>query len=157
MRSEQAFTNQNNPEKQPFKKRWIAGLRRAESIHQNTLNGSVSYCYRDILTKAKQLLKEHEHLVFEKDFRYDNNDNAFILHAFISSTLYFILECELCYDYKVDYAFNNCPVEAEIRKLLQVYPINERANEVKLRPDFNTFYHNTLRYQPSQYIYSLKA
>ncbi|WP_146166541.1 hypothetical protein ABZR88_09695 [Mucilaginibacter yixingensis] len=106
---------------------------------------------------AKLLLKAEQPLVFERDYRYDNSESAFAMHAFISPTLYLYLECSPDCHYRVEYAFNSCKQEDELRKQLANYSFKGRTIESALQPDFSTFYTNVLRVQQAKHIYSLQA
>jgi len=90
--------------------------------------------------------------VFERDYRYGKTENALAMHAFMSSTFYVYLECDVHYNYNVEYAFRRCLFEAEIRTMLTGYPFNTRSKEIRLKPDFNTFFQRMLSFQDRQYI-----
>jgi len=135
-----------------MKKRW--GYAQTRSLHepQKALNRTVEGKYHNLLTKVKQLLAGQPFPIFERDYRYDDSEDALALHAFISYSFYWYLECSYCYDYRISYAFNNCLFEAEVRALLRFHPFDLRATEVQLKPDFINFYKNVLKVQDRKYI-----
>lgn len=137
-----------------FTKRWVLAKRKYGHTQNQLNNETVESAFHSMLYKVKQLLKQHQsnQTVFEKDFRFDNTQDAFCLHAFISSNVYLYLECSLDYVYRIEYAFNNCRHEAAIRELLDAYVFIGRTKEVELQPDFSTFYAGVLRIQEKKHI-----
>ena len=132
-------------------KTWITAKRRSNHAAQQATNNTVEVFYKSILTNAKKMMSQSAS-VFERDYRYDKTENAFAMHAFMSSTFYFCLECDVHYNYNVEYAFCRCPYEAELRAMLTDYPFKLRSTEVTLTPDFNTFYQRVLSFQDNQFI-----
>ncbi len=148
---------QPSPPARLLPKRWIAGRKLYKSSTMQKHNEAIQRRYHIILNQVKKLLAPYRPTVFEKDYRFDNTENSFALHAFLSETFYFYIECDFTYFYRVEYAFNNCKHEAEIRKLLDNYTFKERAKEISVLPDFNTFYDNVLAFQHERFVYVLKA
>jgi len=73
----------------------------------------------------------------------------------LSRTVYLYIECSFDYLYRIEFAFHNCPCEAEVRELFAAYVFNGRTKEAKLKPSFSEFYHNVLAIQDSKHIYTL--
>lgn len=119
--------------------------------NRKRLNFVAESRYMQILQRVKPLLANTSPL-FERDYRHCNAEDALAMHAFISETFYWHLECTFHYDFMVYYAFNNCPFEDEIRKELRLYPFDTNSKEVQLQPDYLTFYKNVLRVQDRKYI-----
>jgi hypothetical protein len=144
------------PPAERIPKRWQEAKRKYGNTVNQLDNETVESAYHQLLYKVKQLLKQQPtQTVFEKDFRYDNAQDAFCLHAFVSSSIYLYVECSADYRYRIQYAFNHCIHEATIRKLLGAFVFTYRAKEVQLKPDFNTFFASVLQFQDSKHIYTL--
>lgn len=135
-----------------MKKRWAIAVNRDNNLSQKNRNLSVEVSYKSILTKAKKLLAQSRHPVFERDYRKDNTESALAMHAYLNNCFYFSLECDFVYNYQLEFAFNNCPFEAEIRELLRDLPFGVTAKEVTLKPDFSMFYLNVLKVQNKEHI-----
>jgi hypothetical protein len=133
-------------------KRWHYAQRRDNMLGQKRDNIIVEGQFRSILAEVKKLSANEHTPVFERDYRKDNTESALAMHAYLSSSFYFFLECDILCEYRIAYAFHNCPYELAIRKLLEHYLLASRAKEQMLKPDFNTFYLNVLRVQDKQYI-----
>ena len=139
-----------------FAKRWVLAKRKYGHTRNQLTNETLESAFHSMLYKVKLLLKQHPaQSVFEKDFRFDNIQDAFVLHAFISSNVYLYLECSLDYVYRIEYAFNDCKQEVVIRQLLAAYVFTGRTKEVMLKPDFSTFFEAVLQFQDKKHIYSL--
>ncbi|WP_461450138.1 hypothetical protein [Mucilaginibacter sp.] len=138
---------------QRIPKRWVLAKRR-NGVQQQLHNEAIENEYHSILATAKQLLKNQGGVYFKRDYKRDNTENAFLLHAFTSDSFYFILECNVAFVYQVEYAFYNCKHEASIKKLLDNYSFKLSTNEVVLA-DFNTFYDTVTTVQNQRYVHSL--
>jgi hypothetical protein len=141
------------PVHQRIPKRWVLA-RRKNGVQQQLHNESIESQYHRTLAKAKQLLKSQPSLYFERDYKHDNRENAFLLHAFMSDSFYFTLECSMSFVYQVEYAFKSCKHEATIRELLDTYSFKLSAKEVELA-DFNSFYDTVITVQHQRYVHSL--
>ena len=73
----------------------------------------------------------------------------------MSTNCYLSLECDLCYDFHVEYAFGNCPFESEVRDMLKQHPLDNQAKERPRQPDFKTSYETVLKVQDKQFIHLL--
>ena len=66
-------------------KRWVLARRR-NGVQQQLRNETIESQYHSTLAKAKHLLKSQGGVYFDRDYKNDNTENAFLLHAFISVT-----------------------------------------------------------------------
>jgi hypothetical protein len=149
--------NEANPSVNRIPKRWITAKGMYKDSLMQKLNECIESRYHRILNEVKKLLADEATIVFERDYRSDNTESSFALHAFLSNSFYFYIECNYVFQYQVEYAFNNCKYEAEIRKLLDNYTFTDRATEINLSPTYDDFYRNVLAYQSKSFIYVLKA
>lgn len=135
-----------------MKKRWAIAVNRDNNLSQKNRNLSVEVSYKSILTKAKKLLAQSRHPVFERDYRKDNTQSALTMHAYFTHSFYFTLECDLAYNYQIDFACNRCPFELDIKGIVIRLLRELNPKEVTLKPKFTEFYLNTLKAQDSKYI-----
>jgi hypothetical protein len=95
----------------------------------------VEGAYFRILNNIKQLLIEHadpwEKTVYEKDRKGDRTCCE-AMHDFVTPNLCFNLICEFDKKAWIEFGFNNCPVETQIRELLNkdglLQYMRERSN-----------------------------
>jgi len=125
---------------------------RDNNISQKERNLKVEVSYTSTLKKAKALFAQCVHPIFERDYRKDNSESALAMHAYLTNSFYFYLECDYHCSYQVEFAFHNCPYKKEIRSLLHGFPCGIHAKEVQLEPDFAMFYLNVLKAQDKKYI-----
>lgn len=130
-------------------KRWATAVRRNCNREQEMRNFWYECTFHDIIKAVKQRYMKPGEVYFERDYKYDNEDSI-SMHSFIVHSLSLQLGCLPSYDYAIDYAFYNCPFEAEIREMLR--PIYVYGNEILPRPDFPTYYKAVLNYQPAEFI-----
>jgi hypothetical protein len=135
-------------------KRWVLARRR-NGVQQQLRNETIESQYHSTLAKAKHLLKSQGGVYFDRDYKNDNTENAFLLHAFISDSFYFTLECSMFFVYQVEYAFCSCQHEEDLRKLLSSYTLSQHSKEVDLQPTFKTFYQTVITVQDKRYLHSL--
>jgi hypothetical protein len=140
-----------------MRKQCQLAISRSGHVTQKRENKQIEDAYMRVLGQAKKILAEQPQQVFERNQRRDNTENAFTMHSFLSKGFFFELSCDISCNYQVEYAFNNCSNEQEIRLLLHAYPLNSHAKEVKLKPDFSTFYAAVLAFQDKKYTYLLKV
>jgi len=145
-------TIQPIPRNLRMQKRWSIAVNRTNFPIQRVRNLNREGCYRSILLEVKKLFANTKHPMFERDFKNDNTESALAMHAYLTNSFYFNLECSFMYNYQIQYAFNDCPYEAEIRALIARTSEDSRPTEVKLKPDFATFYLNVLKVQDAKYI-----
>ena len=135
-------------------KQWKLIDKKPGQHSQKIANASVELHFNKVLAKAKHLLAHYSQLVFEKDQREDRED-SFAMHSFLSASFFIRLECDAQLNYRLEYAFCSCLFEAELRAMLTSDPLDHRAREITLSPDYTTFYNNVLQYQSKQYITQL--
>jgi hypothetical protein len=143
------------PVKDRIPKKWVEAKRKYSHTQQHRDNILAEHHFMQLLNRAKQLLKNDNTKAFDRDYRGCNATDAFAMQVFICPSVYLYLECSYDFVYRVQYAFNSCRHEDEIRKLLNGYLLKGRAKEVQLKPDFNTFYNNVLAVQDAKHIISL--
>lgn len=135
-------------------KLWVKAQGRPNHIVQKQTNRTIESSFIRLLAKAKELSKGDRQPIFERDYRHDKTDSETIMHAYMSSTIYLLLECDYQFNFAIQYSFNNCPFEKELTALMIGYPYDLHSTNVDLKPDFNTFYRNVLNYQDKKYITS---
>src|SRR5437879_5619481 len=107
-------------------KRWKAAQNRGINKLQVTQNECVEHSFHEVLKAVKTLYMKPDEVYFEKDSKEDKSD--FLgMHSFITSSFYWRLDCAFYYDYEVEFAFHNCPYEAEIRRVLRAFPLERQA------------------------------
>ena len=136
-------------------KRWHIAQNRGSNPAQVMQNGCVEHSYHEVLTFVKTFHLQPGEVYYEKNLKYDKKE-FLAMHGFMTSTFYWRLDCAAYYDYEIEFAFNNCPFEVEVRKLLRAYPLQRQAKEIQLKPDFKTFYDTVLKVQPSEFIFCFK-
>jgi len=136
-------------------KRWKLAKMRTWDKRQQVDNLTLEINHHAALKKVKELLSNQQQTVFERDYKEDNLENALAMHAFLSPGFYFYLECDYAWDYQLEYAFNNCKQEAQIKAILKSYQLDVKGKLVALQPDFNTFYRNVIAIQDKRYLYLL--
>lgn len=134
--------------------RVVVAKRKFGHTAQQQDNERAEQAYYKVLKAVKQLLHTDEPVVFEKLYSQYNSQNAYSIHAFMSDSFYFYLECDNCYIYQVEYAFHNCKHERTIRGLLSDAELPGRLKEVTLNPGFTSFYHELLG-EPIQFVHKL--
>ena len=145
------------PKRYQFKKPWIVAQSRKNHDMDQCQNRSTEAAFHRIIDAVKQHLSKSDKIYFERDFRHDKTHNCAAMHSFMTSSFYIYLECNIDYIYRVEFAFNNCPFESEIRQMLQPYPLDRQAVEVQKQPDYHTFFLNLLHIQDECYLHSLKG
>ncbi|HEY0770285.1 MAG TPA: hypothetical protein VGD31_08110 [Sphingobacteriaceae bacterium] len=141
---------------QPLRKRWLVGKK-----DHKVENQLVEHCYNDVLNEAKALFTalpdESSKTVFEKNYRYDNSENSFAMHSFITSSFYWYLECHFAYYYHVEFDFYNCPFEEQLRTSFErkfAYT-NNRCSQRHLEPNCEEYWKRVLEIQDKKYMHVL--
>ena len=135
-------------------KRWIIAQARPEK-HRVDQNNCTEAAYHRVIDAVKTLYLKPNEIYYDRDLKTDKTEGSLGMHSFITPTFYFTLFCEFTYTYAVEYAFYNCPFEAEIRKMMQAYPLDRQAKPRELHPDFTTYYQTVLRIQDTAFLHSL--
>jgi hypothetical protein len=136
---------------------WITAKTKTNNYHQRYRNQIMDTYYPFLVTKVKLLLAPAKPIVFERDYKKLPSDSLIAIHAFLSPSVYFRLDCDAAFNYSMDYAFHHCPHEQEIRALMRSYQLADKAKEVSLKPDFPTFYKNVRAFQGNRFFYTLAA
>ncbi|WP_158826732.1 hypothetical protein [Mucilaginibacter lacusdianchii] len=79
------------------------------------------------------------------------------MHSFVTSTFYWRLDCELAYNYRVYFAFHNCPYEDTVRQMMQGYPLDRTTQEHHFPQGYEAFYKRVLEVQDAIHMTTLKA
>jgi len=144
------------PKHRPSKKRWIVAQGRPDK-GLKVRNECTEAAYHLIIDTIKKHHLNDGDIYYDRDLKTDPSQGFLSMHSLLCSSFYIYLQCDFTYDYTVEYAFCNCPFEAEIRKMLAVHPLTTQAKEVALKPDFTTYYQTVLKVQDQQFIHSFKG
>jgi hypothetical protein len=139
----------------PLGKLCQTAISRSGYIMQKKENSIIEGTFMRAVDRAKKLLTQTPITYFERDERKDTSHSPFAMHTFLSRSLYLHLECNIMCEFQIQYAFNHCSYEKEIREMLKSYPLEGRVKEVELSPDFSTFYDAVLRFQDKKFIRTL--
>ena len=138
-------------------KRWVIAISLPGFTIQKRDNTLLEAAYHRLIDTVKtQYLKPGERYI-DRDYKSDMSEGIFAMHCFLTPHFYISLECNLSYDYKVEYCFYNCRYEQAVRKPLDHFTMNNRSIEVDLYERFETFYKQTLEEQSPSFIQSVKA
>jgi hypothetical protein len=150
------------PEPTPNKRRretprWIVAKYRTDQKYQQMENFSTECAYHRVIERVKQLIPLHGgDNVFERDYK-EEAESYTVMHSFITSSFTWQLECLLAYNYKVRFFFHNCPYEAEVRHMMEPYPL-ERVKWERSFPDgYDAYFKRICQVQPSNYFTAIKA
>jgi hypothetical protein len=137
------------------RKRWMIAQSRNENSRQHADSLALETGFAVALARAKRLLAGSNKLSFERDYKRDDRGGVLPIYAFLTDSIYLYLECSLDHNYVIQFAFHNCSIEPQLKELL--LPLRNIGNvqEVKLKPDFPTFYKNVLAFQPKCFQYLL--
>jgi hypothetical protein len=135
-------------------KRWILAQRQHCKVLHETDNTSIEASYHRLLNAVKRCRLKPGELYFERDYKLDRTEGLTGMHCFLTPHFYWRLDCLFTFNYEMTYAFNNCSYEAEIRKMMEAYPLNRTTVEKQLHSDFNTFYKSVLTVQDPAFIHS---
>jgi len=136
-------------------KRWRIAQTRGTNPAQVRQNECVEVSYNEVIKLVKAHHLQSGDVYFEKDSKHDFSQ-FLAMHSFITPSFYWRLDCAAYYDFEIEFAFNNCSFEAEIRKLFRAFPLDRQAKEIQLKPNFTIFYKGVLTAQPATLIFSFK-
>lgn len=140
------------PIQQRGTKRWVAAQTKGPFKQKLMQNNSIESAYHRVIAIVKSALAGQSITYYDRDLKKDKSQGLYVMHSFITNSFYWRLECDLCCDYRIEYAFHNCPYEVDIRKLMRAYPL-DRATRLKQFPtDLPTFYASVMRLQHKQFI-----
>lgn len=100
------------------------------------------------------LPEDIDRTVFERDYRYDVSENFMTMYAFITSSLYFKLECMMDYSYRIEYDLYNCPFEQEIMEWINnrnCY-IKDCCRQFKIKPNYKEFFQKVIQVQEEKSV-----
>jgi hypothetical protein len=137
--------------------RWIVAKSRTDNKMLCWQNEAVEQHYHEIIARVKERILQHGgDTIFEQDHKNDK-DSYTGMHSFVSSTFFWRLDCELAYNYKVYFAFHNCPYEDTIRQMMAGYPLDRTTQEHRFPNGFEAFYNRVLEVQDPIHITFIKA
>jgi len=142
------------PKQHQMRKSWAVAEARKDNEMRSGINRCTETSYHRIIDAVKLYLKPGE-VYYERDHKHDKRQNALAMHCFMTSSSYIYLECLLNYEYMVEYAFHNCQYEADLRAMFAPFPLNHRAVEVELKPNFRAYYDTVLSVQEPHFLHSL--
>lgn len=134
-------------------KRWAIAQNRSTNPMQAMQNSITENAVHRIITAIKTKYLKPGDVYFERNYKYDKEESIFDVHCFMCSTFMIRLDCMLYYYFEVEYAFHNCPFEAEIREMLRFGPLITQSKEIMLQPDFKAYYEQVLSYHRAEFIH----
>jgi hypothetical protein len=135
-------------------KRWAIAQGRGTNPRQAMQNSNTENAVHRIIAAIKTRYLKTGDVYFERDYKQDKEESIFDMHCFMCSTFLIRLDCVLYYDFEVEFAFDNCPFEAEIRAMLNAGPLDTQAKEITLQPDFKAYYEHVLSYHRAEFIHT---
>jgi hypothetical protein len=125
---------------------------------QKDCNSTISGMYHVIVNKVKELYSTlpnaEDRIIILLNNRLDPTDCQG-LFTLITPTFFFYLECDILNNYRVEYLFHDCPVEAEIQQLINQFCMRSYSTEVVKQPDYPMFFRTCLSVQPPRFIHQL--
>lgn len=97
-------------------KYWIRAKRRYNNKSLLMTNSSTEFNYHQLLKEVKTLFAPRGEYLFERDYKTDRNSGLLTMHTLMCESLFLDLWCCFSEYYFVDYHFDNCPFEQEIRQ-----------------------------------------
>jgi hypothetical protein len=151
---ENPITTSNYLRFYPISKRWkkVSKLSHPNN-HKELIETRISQ-YESVLRDVKELFANSGEICYERNFK-DDNENPFTIYSFLTSTFWWEIECDFCYQINIVYQFQNCPYEAEIRALFKTYHLTPYITEVAKQPSLAAFYKAVLACQKPQFIHTL--
>jgi hypothetical protein len=144
-----------SPNSPSMQKAWKLAQLRIWDQKQLARNNFIDSEYTLILVEIKKLLAKEAPLVFERNYREDKSASALAMHCFVSPSFYFYLECNLSFDYRVEYAFGYCKQKDDILTQMNSLALDDCLTEVPLPVPFYIFYRMVQSVQPIQYFHTL--
>ncbi|UEG52590.1 hypothetical protein LLH06_16670 [Mucilaginibacter daejeonensis] len=134
---------------------WITALKRKHNSAQYSINLSLDTNFPFLVNRVKELLRPEKPLVFERNFKTHPSGSLVTVHAFLGPSVYLNLDCDGAYCYQMEYWFDHCLYEQEIRVYMRELGLHDKAYEKKRWPDFDTFFHKVLHHQGRAAFYRL--
>lgn len=137
--------------------RWVVAQSRTDQKWQRWQNEAVESHYQQVIAKVKELIIAYGgDTIYEQNHK-GNTDSYTGMHSFVTRTFYWRLDCELAYNYKVYFAFHNCPYEDTVTQMMQGYPLDRTTQEHHFLQGYSAFYKRVLEVQDPIHINTLKA
>ncbi|WP_342644880.1 hypothetical protein [Mucilaginibacter sp. CSA2-8R] len=146
-----------SPNAAKMQKCWKLAQLRVWDQKQLARNNFIDSEYTLILIEIKKLFAKEAPLVFERDYREDKTASAQAMHCFVTPSFYFYLECDLAFNYRVEYAFGYCRLNDDILTQLNSLALDDCLFEVPLPLPFYLFYRMVQHAQPVEYFYTLEG
>ena len=138
----------------PRPKRWAYANTKLGK-REITQNNNLEAVYHRIINVVKTLYMKPGDGYFERDYKNDKSVGLLSMHAFLTPSFSWCLDCEFGFAYKITFAFGNCPYEQPIRKLFRAYPFCESTTEVTFQPNVESYYHRVQAYQSPEHFYTI--
>lgn len=117
-------------------------------------NKSIESLYHIALPKIKQLfskLSRYDRIMVEMNLKLHPLETE-DLHSIFFSTAFFDLCCDMSNNYFILYKFHNCPVEAEVRALMNKLSLTYYSREDTKIDDYTSYFKRVLQVQPERFI-----
>jgi hypothetical protein len=123
------------------------------SVNQKKRNKMLREQYVEVLRFVKsKLMPQHPADAFERDYTKEPDENPTNVHTFITKTFQWELMCDEYNSYKILYAFQSCPFEAEVKPFIDAFG---KCDDVRISPqqDILTLYFKRyLRLEDSRFF-----
>lgn len=125
---------------------------------QKAINPAIAGMFHTIVKKAKELYStlpnKEDRVIIELNNEQDPTDSHG-LYTLITPSFFFYLECDILSNYRIEYQFDQCPVEAEIQQLINQFAMKSFSTEVVKQTDYPKFFRRCLSVQPDRFIHQL--
>lgn len=125
---------------------------------QRAVNPTIFEMYSVIVNKVKELYSKlpnaEDRIIILLNNQLDPTDCQG-LFTLIAPTFFFYLECDILSNYRIEYMFDQCPVEAEIHQLINQFSMRSYSTEVVKQADYPSFFRRCLQVNPDRFIHQL--
>ena len=122
--------------------------------NQRTVNDIIEGTYHIMVNYVKALYanlpNEEDRLIVEMD-RSKEPSNPTSMYTFMTKHFYFMLECSVMLQFRVEYQFHECPFEEQIMKEMSTFTFRSHSTEVMKMPNYPEFFAEVLRVQPLKF------
>lgn len=122
---------------------------------QRTMNPAIEQLYHAAVSKIKPLFaalpNPYDRVIIQLNHKNEPLD-PMGLFCLMSSTFYFFIECDFKNDYRVEYMFHNCPIQAEVMQMIDSMSLRSYSTEVVQKKDYDEMFKQSLRSQPERFI-----
>jgi hypothetical protein len=108
-RSPKPILKTHYPTNQRYQKRWIHAQTKGPFKYKLDHNNNVEAAYHKVIVLVKSLITGKSVLYYEKDMKHDDELGLYGMYSFFTDNFYWWLECDLCCDYRIRFAFEDCP------------------------------------------------